>query len=136
MKNLFYAVGIFGAVLAAENSYSQTKETYVKIETVEKKSRELDNATKNFAVSNVYTTPTSIPFDSLDERTKNRVWQMLSNQYEIEREQYENELKDYEGCKTQKANLEENVKTLSTDLEAVRNENKSLKLQIKGDEKK
>ncbi|MDP3758529.1 MAG: hypothetical protein Q8Q86_02320 [Candidatus Daviesbacteria bacterium] len=136
MKNLLYAVGFLGASLVAENSYSQTKENYVKIEKVEIKSRELENAAKNFTLSNVYTTPTSIPFDSLDEKTKNRVWQMLSNQYEVKTEQLENELKDCEGYKVQNAKLEETVKNLSADNEAIREESKSLKAQMKEDEKK
>ncbi|MDP2672296.1 MAG: hypothetical protein Q8O84_00595 [Nanoarchaeota archaeon] len=136
MKNLLYAVGFLGASLAAGDSYSQTKENYVKIEKVEIKSRELENAAKNFTLSNVYTTPTSIPFDSLDEKTKNRVWQMLSNQYEVKTEQLENELKDCEGYKVQNAKLEETVKTLSADNEAIREESKSLKAQMKEDGKK
>ena len=126
-----YALGIAGGLLSAGNSYSQSEknEKYVSIENIEKKSRELENAAKTFEVSTIYTNPTSIPFDSLDAKTKNRSWSILSNQYEIQTEQYENALKDYESLKSEKVKLEEDFKNLDINNKNLQEELKECKKQ-------
>ena len=71
MKNLLYALGIAGLGLVPINSYSQETSGYVKEEIIEKNFRKLDEGAKNLALTLVYTNPTSIKFDSLDQKTKN-----------------------------------------------------------------
>ena len=125
MKNLLYALGILGASLVAGNSYSQeTSVGFVKIENVKKEFRQLDTAAKNLASTIIYTNPTAIDFNSLDSKTKSRAWNILSNHYELELEQQENKLKDYESCKTKNAELQKASEKLVSD-------NKALTLEIK-----
>ena len=126
MKNLVYALGILGATLAAENSYSQN---YVKEEKVEKNYRALEKPAKDLPSISVYTTPTSIQFDSLDEITKKRAWNILSNHYEMQVEQYENKLKDYEATKTKNLELQKSNDQLTSDNKAFISEIKTLKEQ-------
>ena len=109
MKNLLYALGIAGTALVAENSYSQN---YVNLEEVKKEYRALDNPAKELPSILVYTNPTSVQFDSLDEVTKKRAWNILANHYEMQVEQYENKLKDYEAVKGKLITSENQVKTL------------------------
>jgi len=112
MKKLLCALGIVSSALIVENSYSQT---YVKTENVEKNYRELNNPAKELPSISVYTNPTAIHFDSLDEITKKRTWTILANHYEMQVEQYENKLKDYEADKVKITNLEGQIKTLNSD---------------------
>lgn len=135
MKKLVQILGLASTITLSSGAYSQT-EKYVNIEKVERKSRELENAAKNFGVSSVYTNPTSIPFDSLDSKTKNRVWQMLSNQYEIKVEQYENALKDYEACQKENLQKEEALKLLNEELDKLKKENGELKKPVHSEEDK
>ena len=112
MKNLLWTLGIAGSALIAGNSYSQN---YVKEEKVEKNYRALDKSAKELHSISVYTNPTSIQFDSLDEVTKKRAWSILANHYEMQVEQYENKLKDYEAVKVKLSASESQVKSLTSD---------------------
>ncbi len=112
MKNILSLLGIAGSVLVAGNSYSQE---YINVEEVKKEYRALDNPAKELPSISVYTNPTSIQFDSLDEVTKKRAWSILANHYEMQVEQYENKLKDYESVKAKLSASENQVKTLTSD---------------------
>ncbi len=112
MKNLLCALGFVSSALIVGNSYSQN---YVNVEEVKKEYRALDKPAKELPSILVYTHPTSIKFDSLDEVTKKRAWSILANHYEMQVEQYENKLKDYEDCQTKNANLEKEKVKLEQD---------------------
>ena len=112
MKNLLCVLGIAGATLIAGNAYSQN---YVNVEEVKKEYRALDKPAKELSSISVYTNPTSIKFDSLDEITKKRAWSILANHYEMQVEQYENKLKDYEAVKVKLNTSESEIKTLTSD---------------------
>ncbi|KHO55553.1 MAG: hypothetical protein QT10_C0001G0157 [archaeon GW2011_AR19] len=127
MKNLLYALGIAGLGLVPINSYSQETSGYVKEEIIEKNFRKLDEGAKNLALTLVYTNPTSIKFDSLDQKTKNRLWNILANQYEFEKEQDENKLKEFETTKNKYSELQKSNENLVSNNKKCELENKDLK---------
>lgn len=127
LKNILYATGIAGAMLFAGNSYSQDSEEYIKIENIEKKSRKLEEEAKNLSSTLIYTNPTAIAFDSLDQKTKNRLWSILSNHYELETEQYENKLKELEATKEKNAEFQKTIEKLVSDNKTLTSDIKELK---------
>lgn len=128
LKNILYATGIAGAMLFAGNSYSQNaSEEYIKIENIEKKSRKLEEQAKNLSSTLIYTNPTAISFDSLDQKTKNRLWSILSNHYELETEQYENKLKELEATKEKNVEFQKTIEALILEKKAKTEEIKELK---------
>ena len=138
LRNIIYATGIAGAMLFAGNSYSQgISEENVKVEEVKKEFRKLDNEAKNLTSTLIYTNPTSIKFDSLDQKTKNRLWSILSNHYELEVEQFENKLKDYEATQDKNADLQKTNEKLVSESKKFMSEIESLKEKYEpADEKK
>ncbi len=127
LKNILYATGIAGAMLFAGNSYSQDSEEYIKIENIEKKSRKLEEEAKNLSSTLIYTNPTAIAFDSIDQKTKNRLWSILSNHYELETEQYENKLKELESTKEKNAEFQKTIEKLVSDNKTLTSDIKELK---------
>ena len=127
MKNLLYALGIAGGMFFTGNSYSQETSGYVKEEIIEKNFRKLEEGAKNLALTLVYTNPTSIKFDSLDQKTKNRLWNILANQYEFEKEQDENKLKEFETTKNKYSELQKSNENLVSNNKKCELENKDLK---------
>ena len=138
LRNIIYATRIAGAMLFAGNSYSQgISEENVKVEEVKKEFRKLDNEAKNLTSTLIYTNPTSIKFDSLDQKTKNRLWSILSNHYELEVEQFENKLKDYEATQDKNADLQKTNEKLVSESKKFMSEIESLKEKYEpADEKK
>lgn len=138
LRNIIYATRIAGAMLFAGNSYSQgISEENVKVEEVKKEFRKLDNEAKNLTSTLIYTNPTSIKFDSLDQKTKNRLWSILSNHYELEVEQFENKLKDYEATQDKNADLQKTNEKLVSESKKFMSEIESLREKYEpADEKK
>ena len=126
MKNLIYSLGIAGMLFEGD-SYSQETSGFVKIENIKKEFRQLDTVAKNLASTIIYTNPTIIDFNSLDSKTKIRAWNILSNHYELEVEQFENKLKEYEALKSKLAELQKANEKLVLDNKASAAEIKALK---------